>query len=138
MSKQLISSHVGSNTIPNTPFLTQILRHAQHPRRLAIRDANSSPPLERRYVDLVLDALVLRELLRAKLPTGARESLKRLDSRNGEITDGDTVFIGVLASGGYEYVVAIVAVWMLGACVVPMCRCCFYTWVLRYLLERYP
>lgn len=117
------SPHIGPNIIPNTPFLAQLLRHAQHPNRLAIRDANYEPPLIRNYADIILDAITLRELLRQNLPRAAREKLDRqisINTKPSQSGEEDAVYIGVLAPGGYEYVVAVVAVWMLGACVVPM------------------
>lgn len=135
MSTTLFAPHIGPNVIPNTPLLTQLLRHAQHRGRLAVRDANISPPLERTYADLLVDAIALREVLEEKLPATANEKLQRQSSRNESVAvqrvdhgvvDEDTVFIGVLAVGGYEYVVAIVAVWMLGACVVPMSKFDFF------------
>lgn len=99
--------HKGPNVLPNNPFFNQVLRHA-HRNRLAIRDDNHG--LEKTYADLLVDALTLGTKLVQALPKG---TAKRLEA-------GDEVYIGILAPGGYEYVVGVVAALAIGAAVVPM------------------
>lgn len=99
--------HRGDHILPNTPFLAQLLRHA-HKELLAIRD--DSLAIERTYVQLLADALSLRNTIAAKLP---HDALAHIDC-------GREAFIGILAAGGYEYAVAVIAIYALGAAVVPM------------------
>ena len=99
--------HRGEHILPNTAFLAQLLRHAYR-SLLAIRDDNDK--IEKTYGDLLSDALHLRKVVAARL------SSKVL----ADIDDGREVFIGVLAPGGYEYAVAVVAAYALGAAVVPI------------------
>lgn len=103
----LVPPHQGSNILPNSPIFSRLLRHA-HRNHLAIRDVQLG--IERSYGDLLSDTLALRQVLVREL--GA-EVLQRLDN-------GDEVYIGVLAAGGYEYAVAMLAVLAIGAASVPM------------------
>ncbi|KAL9084037.1 MAG: hypothetical protein Q9159_005459 [Coniocarpon cinnabarinum] len=100
-------SHRGDNILPNTAFLAQLLRHA-HRGRIAIRDDNAG--IERTYTQLVADALSLRKQVSEALSADTRAALDH----------GEEVFVGVLAPGGYAYAVAVIAVYALGAAVVPM------------------
>ena len=104
----LFLPHKGSNILPNSPFFTRLLRHA-HRRRIAIRDRNGQD-FSKTYGDLLSDALALRSVLQRRL---SREVLKRLKL-------DDEVYIGVLAAGGYEFAVAMIAVLAIGAAAVPM------------------
>ena len=99
--------HQGPNILPNTAFLAQLLRHA-HRGLLAIRDDNAG--IERSYAQLIADALSLRTRISARL------SQKTLH----DIEIDQEVYVGVLAPGGYEYAVAVIAVYALGAAIVPM------------------
>lgn len=100
--------HRGPNVLPNTPMLSQILHHALKPGRLAITDLNSG--VEKTYAHLLADVLYLRNYIEASLPSATR---RKLDNE-------EDVFIGVLAAGGYEYVVAFLAVMALRGTIVPM------------------
>ena len=93
--------HTGSNTLPNSPLFQTLLRHA-HRGWGAIRDMQSG--VEKTYGDLLSDVLGLCCVLK-----------RSLDVEN----QGD-VFIGILARGGYEYTVAVLAVHAMGAAVVPL------------------
>jgi malonyl-CoA/methylmalonyl-CoA synthetase len=66
--------------------------------------------IERTHLDLLSDVLSLREVLYDALGPNTVESIRQ----------GGEVYIAVLAAGGYEYVVAVLAVIASGAAVVPM------------------
>ncbi len=103
----LFPSHQGYNVLPNSPFLTKLLRHAYR-QRLAIVDHHLG--VEKTYAHVLSDALALGAALEQRLHP---KILKQLRT-------GDEHFIGILAAGGYEYTVAMVAGLALGAAVVPM------------------
>jgi malonyl-CoA/methylmalonyl-CoA synthetase len=63
------------------------------------------------YGELLDAVLVFREVLRAALPSKVQRRL----------SNGDEVYVGVLAAGGYEFTVGVLAVLAMGAAVVPMC-----------------
>lgn len=102
--------HIGPNVLPNSPFFSELLRHASSLKHTAIRDLNQGG-LSKTYAELLTDALRLRNVLRERLPT---DFLSRIQA------DREDICIGVLAAGGYEYVVGILAVLALGATVIPM------------------
>ena len=66
--------------------------------------------LEKTYGDVLADVLNFRLVIEATLDSA---TLARLGQ-------GDEVFIGVLAPGGYEFTVAMLAVLAIGAACVPM------------------
>lgn len=99
--------HTGSNVFPNSPLFSHIIRHAAR-HRLAIRDLRLG--VQKTYEQLLSDVLGLRQVLRSSL-----DAVTVKDLENGE-----EVYIGVLAGGGYEFAVAILAVLALGAAAVPM------------------
>lgn len=101
--------HTGPNILPNTPILSQLLRHC-HRNRLAIRDLNLG--VEKTYSDLMSDVVHLRNVVEARLSPGVKAALE----------NGEEVYIGVLAAGGYEYAVAVLAIMALKAAIVPMSR----------------
>ncbi|KAK5171985.1 uncharacterized protein LTR77_003622 [Saxophila tyrrhenica] len=104
---RIFPPHEGQNVLPNSPFFTKLLRHA-HRGRLAIRDHLLG--VEKTYLDLLGDALSLRSALEKRLDPSVVRRLRR----------GDELYIGVLAAGGYEFAVAMVAALAIGAAVVPM------------------
>ena len=65
---------------------------------------------ERTHLEFLSDVLSLRNTVRESLDDEIR---KKLDSR-------DEIYISVLASGGYEFTCAVLAIIALGAAVVPM------------------
>lgn len=105
-----VPRHKGAHILPNIPMIAQILRHALFGNRLAIRDINTG--VEKSYSELILDVAHLRTFLETRLTSSVMKALH----------DGEEVYIGVLAAGGYEYVVAFLAIMALGAAVVPMSK----------------
>ncbi|KAF4553998.1 AMP-binding enzyme-like protein 14 [Elsinoe fawcettii] len=106
---KLVPPHTGPNILPWNLFFTRLLRFAhERPPRLAIRDVVANT--EASYLQLLSDVLRLRVRLLEILPTSAVEKLQA----------DEEVFISVLAAGGYEYAVAVLAVLATGAAVVPI------------------
>jgi malonyl-CoA/methylmalonyl-CoA synthetase len=103
----LVPPHARFNIFPNSPLFSVLLRHA-HRDRVAIRDVRLG--LEKRYAGLLADVLNLR----FSIETALNQQIIR------RIEEGEEVFIGVLAAGGYEFAVGIIAVLALGAAAVPM------------------
>ena len=107
--KAIVPPDTGDTILPNSPFFSRLVRFAHdEPPPLAVRDVNLN--MEKTYLQLLTDVLAVRNRLRDTLPS---KTLR-------EITQGIDTFIGVLAPGGYEYTVAVLAVLALGAAVVPM------------------
>ena len=104
-----VPPHTGPTIFPNSPLFSRLLRFAhQNPPRLVVRDDRLG--VDKTHIQLLTDVLALRTAVRAIVsPT----VLKDLDK-------GAENYIGVLAAGGYEYAVAVLAVLALGAAVVPM------------------
>jgi malonyl-CoA/methylmalonyl-CoA synthetase len=103
----LVPPHVGFNIFPNTPIFSVLLRHA-HRNRVAIRDLRLG--FKKTYAELLVDVLNLRHVIKTLLDP---QTLKCIE-------DGQEIFIGVLAAGGYEFAVGMLAVLALGAAAVPM------------------
>jgi malonyl-CoA/methylmalonyl-CoA synthetase len=101
--------HVGPNILPSFPLFTQLLTTAHRkPTSIAIRDVNLNT--QSTYVQLLTDVLSLRRSIENVLdPATLRQ-----------IQNGEEVFIVVVAPGGYEFTVAILAVLALGAAGVPI------------------
>ena len=106
----LFPSHEGFNVLPNSPFFTRLLRHA-HRKRIAVRDRNDQD-IRKTYGDVLSDALALRSIAEQTLSHSTRRKLKR----------GEEVYIGILAAGGYDFTVAMIAVLAMGAAAVPMSK----------------
>jgi malonyl-CoA/methylmalonyl-CoA synthetase len=104
----LLPPHSGHNVFPNSPLFSRLLRHA-HRKRTAIRDLGLK--VEKTYEELLSDVLGLRQVLQDSLDSDTRRALER----------GDEIYIGVLAGGGYEFTVGILAVLAIRAAAVPMC-----------------
>ena len=101
--------HTGRNIFPCHSLFNRLIRFAhQQPPRLCARDANTD--LEVTHIQLLSDVLALRRRIWRSLTSDVR---KALDHRQ-------EVYIAVLAPGGYEYTVAMLAVLALGAAGVPM------------------
>lgn len=103
----LFARNPGPNVLPSNPLFTRLLRHA-HRKHVAIQDLKLG--VRKTYGDMLSDVLSLREVLRQRIRS---EVVAQLDQ-------GEEVYIGVLAAGGYEWAVAMLAVLALGAAVVPM------------------
>lgn len=102
-----VPPHTGNHVLPNSPLFTKLLRHARR-NLLAIRD--NILKIEKSYGELLSDVLAYRGFLESVL---GEEVLQRIENR-------EEVYVGVLAAGGYEFTVALLAVLALGAAVVPM------------------
>ncbi|TKA58711.1 hypothetical protein B0A55_11998 [Friedmanniomyces simplex] len=104
-----IPRHVGRNIFPCHSLFSRLVRFAHaSPPRLCVRDDNTGE--EATHLQLLSDVLALRERVWNQLSTEVQAALDR----------NDEVYIAVLAAGGYEYTVAMLAVLALGAAVVPM------------------
>ncbi|KAK6431217.1 hypothetical protein LTR95_012623 [Oleoguttula sp. CCFEE 5521] len=104
-----VPPHQGRNILPCHSLFQRLLRFAHaRPPRLAIRDAHTGA--ETTHTQLLSDVLALRERLRETL---SADVLAALDRRQ-------EVYIAILAPGGHEYAVAMLAVLSLGAAAVPM------------------
>lgn len=101
-----VPSHQGDTVLPPSPLFSRLLRFAhEKPPQTVIRDAVTG--IEATHLQLLSDVLALRKRLQNHL--GLRE-----------VQRGEEVYIAVLAAGGYEYAVAMLAVLALGAAVVPL------------------
>lgn len=107
---QIVPPHQGPHILPNNPLFGRLLRHARR-HRVAIKDRELG--VSKTYGELLDAALGFREVVQAALPSDAQRRLSR----------GEEVYVGILAAGGYEFTVAVLAVLALGAAVVPMCTC---------------
>lgn len=80
---------------------------------MAIRDVDSG--VNKTYGQILSDALSLRSVLARSLPRLTLDAISR----------GEEVYIGVLAAGGYEFTVGVLAILALGAAFVPMSKYAF-------------
>ena len=119
----VLPSHSGRNIFPNSPLFSRLLRHA-HQNRTAIRDLKLG--VEKTYGQLLSDVLGLRQVLKDSLDSNIIKALEK----------GDEIYIGVLAGGGYEFTVGILAVLAIGAAAVPMCTL-FCLYATRLLVTRH-
>ncbi|KAK3071403.1 hypothetical protein LTR53_008680 [Teratosphaeriaceae sp. CCFEE 6253] len=104
-----IPRHTGRNIFPCHSLFGRLIRFAHaSPSRLCVRDANTGR--EATHLQLLSDVLAMRERVRSQLSTNDQAALDRQDE----------VYIAVLAPGGYEYTVAMLAVLAIGAAVVPL------------------
>ncbi|EME48676.1 hypothetical protein DOTSEDRAFT_67645 [Dothistroma septosporum NZE10] len=104
-----VPPHTGDNILPCHPLFNRLVRFAHaEPPRLCIRDVNTG--VEATHVQLLSDVLAFRSRVWMNLSTSVKEAL----------TNRDEVYVAILASGGYEFSVAILAALALGAAVVPM------------------
>lgn len=100
--------HGGDLILPSTPLFNRLLRFAhEEPPRTAIRDILAN--IEATHLQLLVDILVLRKRLQRELGIE-------------QIKPGEEVYVVILAAGGYEYAVAMLAVLAFGAAAVPLCR----------------
>lgn len=121
----LLPSHSGRNVFPNSPLFSRLLRHA-HRNWTAIRDLRLG--VEKTYGQLLSDVLGLRQVLQHSLDSNTTKALEK----------GEEIYIGVLAGGGYEFTVGILAVLAIGAAAVPMCmQLCFLSYSTILFLTRH-
>jgi malonyl-CoA/methylmalonyl-CoA synthetase len=103
-----VPSHVGDNILPADPLFNRLLALAHRPKQeTVIRDVNTG--VEKTAADLLSDVLSLRRVLQSSL------SQSTID----DINNGKETFISILAPGGYEFAVGILAVIALGAAASP-------------------
>lgn len=106
-----VPPHTGRNILPAHPFFSRLVRFANTlPQRICIRDANGDTAKEYTHTQLLTDVLAFRERIWNLLPAATRNALDRREE----------VYIAVLAAGGYEYTVSVIAALALGAAIVPM------------------
>jgi malonyl-CoA/methylmalonyl-CoA synthetase len=103
-----VPSHIGDHILPADPLFNRLLALAHRPKQeTVIRDINTG--IEKTAADLLSDVLNLRRILRSAL------SQSIID----DIQNGKETFISILAPGGYEFAVGILAVFALGAAASP-------------------
>lgn len=105
----MVPKHAGYNVLPNTPLFSRLLRYASRtPARIAIDDVRSKH--QRTHLELLSDVLALRDTILNTLDITTLEALERREE----------VYVAIVAAGGYEYTVAMLAVLALGAAAVPI------------------
>ncbi|KAL6245465.1 hypothetical protein RBB50_007464 [Rhinocladiella similis] len=106
--RDLVPSHEGDHILPADPLFTRLLAlaHRRNPRP-AIRDVNAG--IERTAAELLSDVLRLRRIIRSCLTQPSLDDLHQ----------GREVYISIVAPGGYEFTVGVLAVLALGAAVSP-------------------
>ncbi|KAF3007586.1 hypothetical protein E8E13_007555 [Curvularia kusanoi] len=105
----MVPQHAGRNVFPNTPLFSRLLRYANRaPARIAIDDVRSKH--QRTHLELLSDVLGLRRTVSNALDAATLGALRRREE----------VYIAIVAAGGYEYTVAMLAVLALGAAAVPI------------------
>lgn len=95
-------------SLPSIPLFTKLIEYAlETPPRIAIRDVQAK--LEITHLQLLTDTLSLLGRLRKEL--GIVKAVQ----------PGKEICISVLAAGGYEFAIAVLATVALGAAAVPLC-----------------
>lgn len=103
-----VPSHTGDRVLPADPLFTRLLALAHRPKqRVVIRDVNTG--VDKTSAELLSDVLNLRRALRASLSQATLDDLQH----------GKEVYISIVAPGGYEFTVGILAVLSLGAGASP-------------------
>ena len=106
-----VPKHVGDHILPAFPLFTRLLTTANRkPTSIAVRDVNLKS--ESTYPQLLTDILSLRRSIGGVLNADTHRQLQ----------NGEEVFIVVVAPGGYEFTVAVLAILALGAAVVPLSK----------------
>lgn len=100
--------HIGTNVFPNDLFFGQLIRHALQDDLIAIRDPVNGYLAT--YRQLLTDVLCLRKTFEKEMES---EIVNKLEG-------GQPVFVGLIGTGGYEFVVGFLALMALGAIIVPM------------------
>ncbi|KXT08380.1 hypothetical protein AC579_3186 [Pseudocercospora musae] len=104
-----VPRHVARDVLPCHPLFNRLVRFAHAvPARLCIRDVNTG--IQATHLQLLTDVLAFREQVWQQLSPDVRQALQQRQE----------VYIAILAAGGYEFTVAILAALALGAAVVPM------------------
>ncbi len=106
--QDIVPSHVGDNILPANPLFNRLLALAHRPKQeTVIRDVNAN--VEKTAANLLSDVLNLRRVLNTSLPPSIVD----------DIQNGKETFISILAPGGYDFAVGILAVFALGAAASP-------------------
>lgn len=116
-----LPQHVGDTILPNFSIFNRLLFFAGNRDNLVVNDVTNG--LKATHRQLLSDVLHLRNALQARLDPDTRRRLLQ----------GDEIAINLLASGGYEFATAFLALLALGAVIVPICEC-FKTLFQRYSL----
>ena len=104
-----VPQHIGPTVLPAQPFFNRFVRFAHSvPPRLCIRDSNTG--FEATHLQVLTDVLAFRSRIWDTLSQAVRHQLDRREE----------VYVAILAPGGYEYTVAMLAALAIGAAVVPM------------------
>jgi malonyl-CoA/methylmalonyl-CoA synthetase len=104
-----VPSHEGDTVLPADQLFTRLLHLAHLPgQRFAVRDINAG--IERTHSQLLSDVLIYRRIIKAGLSSDVVQ----------DIRSGKEVYIHILALGGYEFTVAIIAILALGAIPSPL------------------
>ena len=106
----IVPNDHGPLVLPCHPLFNRLIRFAHHSQQIAVRDIVTG--FKATHLQLLADVLALRGRLESCL---AEDILLALRSE-------EEIYIAVLAGGGYEYVVAMLAVLAIGAAAVPMSR----------------
>lgn len=97
------------HVLPCHPFFNRLVRLAHAvPARMCVRDDNTG--VEATHLQLLTDALAFRRRIWQILGGHVQKALVQRQE----------VYVAILAPGGYEFTVAMVAALALGAAVVPM------------------
>ncbi|RMZ84643.1 hypothetical protein DV737_g1219, partial [Chaetothyriales sp. CBS 132003] len=105
---EVVPPHEGDLILPADPLFTRLLTNAHRPKpRVVIRDVNTN--VEKTAADLLSDVLNFRRVLKTALSKEVIEEIRR----------GREVIVSILAPGGYEFAVGILAVLALGAVASP-------------------
>lgn len=107
--RDIVPRHEGPNVLPNSPLFCQLLRHARRDR-IAVRDQPLG--VTKTYGELLDAVLCFRAVVETALPSEVLDKLRR----------DEEVYIGILAAGGMEFVVAALTVLAMGAAMVPICK----------------
>ena len=101
--------HEGDNIFPGDALFTRLLHLAHLPGQpFVVRDVNAG--LEKTHAQLLSDVLNYRKVISASLSPEVLQAIGRRDE----------VYIHILALGGYEFTVAIIAILALGAIPSPL------------------
>lgn len=106
-----VPKHIGPNIFPDFPTFHRLLYLATVQRnKIAIHDVAAG--IKATHCQYLSDILHLRNLILSRLEPATQEKLLR----------GEEVYICLLAQGGYEFAVGLLAIVTLGAIAVPICK----------------
>ncbi|OAG37622.1 hypothetical protein AYO21_08230 [Fonsecaea monophora] len=109
----LVPNHCGPNVLPAFALFSRLLRFASRHNRIAITDGTTG--YHASHIQLLTDILHLRNVLEESLHP---QAFARLQIQHEG--PGQEVFVNIIASAGYEFAVAMLAVLAAGAVPVPL------------------